>query len=260
MKLTIHRHDQGFCPIYHSQKGNQVVNARELHQILGIKTKFATWIQREIELHGFLENGDFCKISPTQNWEVGNFKKNAGSRGMKIEYIFRLESAKHIAMATMTDQGKHVRNYFIWCEQVKDRAVSYAQSQGMEHEENLQALLSECTVPELQREQSKRVASKIYAGRVKNTTLIIEHHRRVCLCLTGKRPALYKREIAQKFHKHFGSARDAMRRAEPHLAATACFIDRQVAEGVPMDRIERSPLIKVLPDVFREMKRLKAGL
>lgn len=252
MKLTIHRHDQGFCPIYHSPRGNQVVNARELHRVLGIKTRFNDWINREIVNHNFSENVDFMFYSNVS-------KTQKGGRPTQ-DYIFRLESAKHIAMATMTDQGKHVRNYFIWCEQVKDRAVSYAQSQGMEHEENLQALLSECTVPELQREQSKRVASKIYAGRVKNTTLIIEHHRRVCLCLTGKRPALYKREIAQKFHKHFGSARDAMRRAEPHLAATACFIDRQVAEGVPMDRIERSPLIKVLPDVFREMKRLKAGL
>lgn len=39
--------------------GKQAVNARELHQKLGSKQDFSTWIKNRIEKYGFVENQDF---------------------------------------------------------------------------------------------------------------------------------------------------------------------------------------------------------
>lgn len=38
---------------------NQTVNARELHEFLGSKQEYASWIKARIEQYGFIENQDF---------------------------------------------------------------------------------------------------------------------------------------------------------------------------------------------------------
>lgn len=43
-------------------KGNQVVNARDLHAALEVKTKFADWIKRTIEDYDYIEDQDYCTI------------------------------------------------------------------------------------------------------------------------------------------------------------------------------------------------------
>jgi anti-repressor protein len=78
------------------------VNARELWEKLGVKTKYADWIKRRIEDSLFMENEDYITLS--QNRENG---------GRVIEYIITLDMAKHIAMMEKTSKAKEVRDYFI---------------------------------------------------------------------------------------------------------------------------------------------------
>lgn len=46
-------------PIYQDNLEKKYINARELHQILKNKRKFADWIKQRIEQYDFIENSEF---------------------------------------------------------------------------------------------------------------------------------------------------------------------------------------------------------
>ena len=46
-------------PIYENEKGERLINARELHKVLENKRQFANWINQRIEQYGFIENEEF---------------------------------------------------------------------------------------------------------------------------------------------------------------------------------------------------------
>ena len=48
--------------IYENNKGERLVNARELHEILGNKRQFANWMEERIKKYKFEENLDFLTI------------------------------------------------------------------------------------------------------------------------------------------------------------------------------------------------------
>ena len=79
------------------------VNARDLHEKLGVKRDFSNWIKDRLE--GFTEGQDFTVA------KIGE-GKNRG-RFAPIEYIISLDVAKHIAMLERNEQGKKIRQYFI---------------------------------------------------------------------------------------------------------------------------------------------------
>ena len=79
------------------------VNARDLHQELGVKRDFSNWIKDRLE--GFTEGQDFTVA------KIGD-GKNRG-RFQPTEYIISLDVAKHIAMLERNEQGRKIRQYFI---------------------------------------------------------------------------------------------------------------------------------------------------
>ena len=87
--------------------GNTVeaVSARELHEFLDIRSKFADWIKNRITEYEFIENQDFTTVS-----------KNLENGGRTIEYFITLDMAKELAMVENNDKGKQARKYFIECE------------------------------------------------------------------------------------------------------------------------------------------------
>ena len=77
------------------------VSARELHEGLGINTKFSTWFPRMCE-YGFEPERDFKKCYP--NLGSGS---NGGQNA--TDYQISIDMAKQICMIQRTDKGKQYR-------------------------------------------------------------------------------------------------------------------------------------------------------
>ncbi|WP_281998495.1 phage antirepressor KilAC domain-containing protein [Priestia flexa] len=99
-KSTIIANDM--LPVYQTEAGETVVDARELHAVLMIGKDFTTWIKNRIEKYGFVEGEDF---SPVLGESVGGRPRT--------EYILTLDTAKEIAMVQHNEMGRVVRKYFI---------------------------------------------------------------------------------------------------------------------------------------------------
>lgn len=98
-----------------NEEGQQLVSGRELHEVLGIKTRFDNWMKRMIE-YGFSEEIDFTTI--VQKWTTSQ-----GNKTSSKDYILTLEMAKHIAMIQRTEIGMQVRNYFLECEKIAKQKI-----------------------------------------------------------------------------------------------------------------------------------------
>ncbi|QGH01199.1 phage antirepressor KilAC domain-containing protein [Streptococcus dysgalactiae] len=85
-----------------------VVSGRQLHETLGVKTRYDNWFNRMTE-YGFTENQDYLVTS------IFGHNSNGG-RQNKVDHIIKLDMAKEIAMIQRTDKGKQVRAYFIQIE------------------------------------------------------------------------------------------------------------------------------------------------
>lgn len=110
---------------YNSER--PTVSARELHELLEVKTAFTDWFPRMCE-YGFEEGKDYCSFLSD---------RSDGLPGKpRTEYQITLEMAKEICMIQRNDKGKRVRQYFITLEQkwnspemVISRALQFSQRQ-----------------------------------------------------------------------------------------------------------------------------------
>ncbi len=94
------------------------VNARELHQWLGVGKFFANWIKDRIDKYDFVENLDyFITIANFGNGlSVRSKGKIVDAKTGKVvakEYILSVDMAKELAMVENSEIGKMVRKYFI---------------------------------------------------------------------------------------------------------------------------------------------------
>ncbi len=95
------------------------VNARELWAKLDVKTKFADWIKRRIEMYAFAENTEWIALPISEKPENKGFQE-------KIDYFISLDMAKELSMVENNAQGKQARRYFIECEKVaKGKALKF---------------------------------------------------------------------------------------------------------------------------------------
>ncbi len=85
-----------------------IVNGRELHEALGVRTDYKKWFGRMCE-YGFNENIDFCTVS--QKCPIAN-----GGYQERFDHAIKLDMAKEIAMIQRNEKGKEVRKYFIQVE------------------------------------------------------------------------------------------------------------------------------------------------
>lgn len=82
--------------------GEHFISARELHEKLGIETRFNDWFSRICE-YGFIEDTDFySKMS----------KSFTGGRP-QTDYEISIEMAKQICMLQRSEKGREYREYFI---------------------------------------------------------------------------------------------------------------------------------------------------
>ena len=112
----------------------QTVNARELHETLGIGRDFSTWIKSRIDQYGFAENNDYVVFTNSgekafDSPELVNQKSGRGGDRRSIDYHVSLDMAKELAMVENNDQGRAARRYFIECERrMKAQAPALAGS------------------------------------------------------------------------------------------------------------------------------------
>ena len=94
--------------VYENKNGERLINARELHEKLGNKRKFADWIKQRIEHFKFIEDQDFFRfhnfVKRDQNDNLGN---------TIIEYYISMDMAKELCMVENNDNGRNIRKYFI---------------------------------------------------------------------------------------------------------------------------------------------------
>lgn len=102
----------------------QMISARDLHEALGIASRFSRWFESNKEL--FIEGEDFYKCTSS------TVVNNGASRELE-DYQITILMAKHLSMMSRTEKGKAIRNYLIdlekaWNtpEQVMARALKIA--------------------------------------------------------------------------------------------------------------------------------------
>lgn len=107
MVIELKKIEEGIIPIYENKSKERLINARELHQELCNKRKFADWIKQRIEKYKFLENQDFITFH--------KFVKRGGNNlGTKsIEYYITIDMAKELCMVENNETGRKIRRYFI---------------------------------------------------------------------------------------------------------------------------------------------------
>lgn len=86
----------------------QTVSARELHQKLGVASRFSRWFEANSDL--FIEGEDYNKCTSS------TVVNNGATRELE-DYRISILMAKHLAMMSRTVQGKQVRDYLIALEQ-----------------------------------------------------------------------------------------------------------------------------------------------
>lgn len=91
--------------IVKSKFAEQSVSARELHQKLGVRSRYNDWIKQMID-YGFEENKDYIAVTEKKVTAQGN------ESTLKSHYI-SLDMAKEICMLQRSDIGRAFRKYFI---------------------------------------------------------------------------------------------------------------------------------------------------
>ena len=91
------------------EKKVNAVDARELHQFLGVGRDFSNWIKQRIEKYNFKENRDFAILLAKSGEQHGGQNR--------IDYALSLNMAKELCMVENNEMGKQAREYFIECEE-----------------------------------------------------------------------------------------------------------------------------------------------
>lgn len=139
----------------------KTVDARELHERLGVKELFAAWVKRQISRCKFIEGRDFVVFSGNRNNSEGR---------PSIEYAFTIYAGKHIAMMSNTDKGFEIRDYFIQVEEDYTKQIQSVPHSLLEAVSSLQFKMKElesavkgidkCTVADYAHKMHTRLTPK----------------------------------------------------------------------------------------------------
>lgn len=124
-------------PVFNGEladRNQQLCDARDLHDFLGVGRDFSNWIKSRIDHFGFIEGEDYSPILANRDVADGDvcspeLASKTERRGghNRTEYHLSLDMAKELAMVENNDQGRQVRRYFITMEQQarESRGASY---------------------------------------------------------------------------------------------------------------------------------------
>lgn len=86
-------------PLQQADGGETMINLRDLHSFLEVKTEFRHWIKRRIEKYSFVEGTDYTRSKMTA---LNDY-----------EYFGTISMAKQLTMVENNEKGKKAREYFI---------------------------------------------------------------------------------------------------------------------------------------------------
>lgn len=120
--------DNEIVPVYETDKGEKIVDGRELHGVLESKQDFSTWVKKRLAECDAAENTDYELLH--------NSVEQVSGTKYRIDYIIKLDTAKEMAMLERNEIGKRVRKRFIEIEnrykqQVIDRTQLSPQTQAL---------------------------------------------------------------------------------------------------------------------------------
>jgi anti-repressor protein len=82
-----------------NEQGQKLVSARELHEFLEVKSKYADWIKNRIKKYGFIENTDFITLS-----------KILENGGKEYDHVLTIGMAKELSMVENNEKGNKQDN------------------------------------------------------------------------------------------------------------------------------------------------------
>ena len=117
------------------------MNARTLHEYLGVGKKITTWIKGRIDKYDFVENKDYKieYISSSPNSGNADYstlsQAERSSLGVKTEYYLTVNMCKELCTIENNDLGRLARRYFILMEDVLNRNKEWLAIRDPEKEE-----------------------------------------------------------------------------------------------------------------------------
>lgn len=124
---------------HENENGDVLVNGRELHEFLEVKTRYNDWLDRMVS-YGFEENIDYIAITQKRVTAQGNTTNY-------IDHHMKLDMAKEISMIQRTDKGKQARLYFLEIERrwnspemIMKRALEFADKRVKQLETKVETL------------------------------------------------------------------------------------------------------------------------
>lgn len=101
-------------PTHSHTLANQIqetINARDLHERLGVGRMFAHWIKERIDTYSFIEGEDYCLPNPASGTTQG-LQRFFGGHNRK-DYFLSLNMAKELAMLENNPKGRAIRRALI---------------------------------------------------------------------------------------------------------------------------------------------------
>lgn len=119
------------------ENGEILISGRELHEFLGIGTRYDIWFNRMLE-YGFVDGQDFTLVVQKR---ATNNPKNPWTT--VTDHAMTIDMAKEISMLQRNEKGKEARQYFIKCEKKLKEVVQYQQRKIPTHQEALRGWADE---------------------------------------------------------------------------------------------------------------------
>lgn len=249
MNLTIYRNE--VVPVYTTDKGNKVVNGRELHSFLAIGKDYSNWAKGVIKKHNLVEGKDYVAISHSEiitdlslakSGEQSLAKKQRKGGQNRIEYIFLQDPAKKIAMGTNNEQGDLVKDYFIRIEKEFKASLQPAPDFSIH------------THRPVQIQNSKEINRHLW--ETKDVQAIGDYHRDATKEVCGKTPSQLKKEAkaAGMPSKFRTSGREVLRHTKPEAACALSLCDQLSKSGASFDQIK--PLLNKAQGLYADIIKL----
>lgn len=96
-----------------------MIDARKLHNWLGVKAPFHKWMERRVGEYGFEDGADY--------WTEKSVRADGRGGRPRTDYLLTLDTAKELAMVERSDIGRMTRRYFIEMEARREALRARAQ-------------------------------------------------------------------------------------------------------------------------------------